>query len=105
MNPFWWLLISVVFYAAGEYYSKKWSEDSTHTNLALLLIAYMTGVCLWLPALKETRTLALTGMLWLLLSIITTIALGVAVFGEKLTVFNWIGVGLAIVACILLSLK
>jgi drug/metabolite transporter (DMT)-like permease len=100
-----WLILSSLFYAGGEYYSKKWADNSTAFNLAMLFVTYILGACAWLPAIKETKLLAVTGMFWLLFAIFAAVGLGVFVFGEKLSVTQVIGVVLAVIACILLEMK
>jgi len=105
MRIFLFLLISALFYSGGEYFSKKWADTGSGYSLILLFAAYTMGVVFWLPALKETKTLAVTGMLWLLFATTGAIILGVGVFGERMNTCQWIGAVLAITACVLLSVK
>jgi drug/metabolite transporter (DMT)-like permease len=103
MISFLWLMVASLFYAAGEYYSKRWADHGGWYNIAMLFVTYMVGVALWLPALKITKTLAVTGMLWLMLAILTATLLGIFMFEEKLTACQWTGVAMAIIACVLLT--
>ncbi len=98
-----WLLISSVFFAAGEFLSKKWGMAPNFNNTILVIIAYSISSLLWLPALLHKNQLAIMGTFWLVLATIATVAIGVLVFHEKLNNLQWLGVLLALVALGLLG--
>lgn len=65
---------------------------------------YALGTLSWLPALLHKNELAIMGTAWLLLATVATVVIGFFVFGETLSTLQWIGIGLALVALVLLSL-
>jgi multidrug transporter EmrE-like cation transporter len=104
MRPIWWLVLSAIFFAVGEFYSKKWAVNPCWQKLALLLVSYLVGILCWLPAILQTKQLALTGAIWSVLSLAATVLLGTLVFKENLEVVHWVGMGTAAVSVFLLSL-
>lgn len=103
--PAWaWLLISAAWFTAGEYLSKRWGMHPSFGFAVVVVLTYAIGTFAWLPALLHKNQLALMGMLWAILATVATISVGVLIFRETLTVLQWVGVGLALVALTLLSL-
>jgi multidrug transporter EmrE-like cation transporter len=103
VNYFYWLLLSMVFYAGGEFYSKKFALGPKPSFVAFLLIFYALGALAWIVALWNKDELADVGTMWAILSMLTTVSIGIFVFKEKLNAAGVIGVILAVVAIILLS--
>jgi len=103
--PGWiYLVISVLFFAAGEYFSKRWAL-SPSPNLFLLVIAcYIASSTIWLPALFQKNQLAILGTIWILLGMIATVSIGLFLFGEKLSAVKMVGLGLALVSLALLNI-
>lgn len=104
MKPIWWLLISSVFFAVGEFYSKKYALEPSWQRVMLVLASYSVSAVLWLQAIRQTKTLATTGIECSMLGLAITIILGAVIFGEKLRLIQWIGLSAAAVAVYLLSL-
>jgi multidrug transporter EmrE-like cation transporter len=104
MKPIWWLLLSSVFFAAGEFYSKKYAIAQSWQKLTLVLTSYLISSVLWLPAIRQTKTLATTGAVWSVLDLAITVILGAVIFSEKLQVGQWVGISAAAIAVYLLSL-
>ena len=69
INYFIWLLISAVFFAVGEFLSKKFSLDPKINYVVLVLIAYSFGVLAWLPAILQKNQLSIVGTLWSVFSL------------------------------------
>ena len=81
---FGWLLVSVSFFAYGEFLSKKWA-DHPSVSLAIAVVAIdAIGTALWLPAILHKNTLAIVGLLWLLIGAVATVSIGLFVFKETL---------------------
>lgn len=99
-----WLLLSAVFHAGGEYFSKKWSLEPGVLVTLVAVLFYTLSSALWLPALLNKQQLAVTGMAWLALAMTSTVIIGVVIFREPVSVVQWIGIGLAAVAVILLGI-
>ena len=102
--PVWaWLLISILFYAVGEYISKTWANSPSTSELWAVIAASAMSAFFWLPALFTKNHLAIVGTTWIVLATITTIILGVVFFGEKLSALQWMGVALALTSLVILS--
>jgi len=98
-----WLILSGIFFAGGEFLSKSYVLNPRVSVLALLVISYIVGVLLWLPALKQQPDLSVTGTLWSVITLLVTVALGVVVFGESLSFSKILGISFAIAAVTLLT--
>jgi len=98
-----WLIISAIFFAIGEYFSKKFAIEPNWKMLLLVCSTYLMGTLTWLPAIVQTNQLATTGTGWLLLSILATLGIGLGVFHERVNSVQMVGIALAIVALILLN--
>jgi len=96
------LALSAVFFASGEFFSKKWADEPRTLYAILLFLSYNVGIALWMPAIRETKTLAVTGMMWLLLGIVATTLIGTMVFHERIDPKQCAGLALATMACVLL---
>lgn len=102
--PAWvWLVISAVWFTAGEYASKKWGMAPSWRFAVLVVGVYAIGTLAWLPALLHKNQIALMGTLWLVLATVATVSVGVFIFHEQLSALQWVGVGLALVALTLLG--
>ena len=102
--PVWaWLLISIGFYAIGEYISKTWANSPSHSEMWAVIAASAMSALFWLPALFTKNHLAIVGTSWIILATIVTLLLGVVFFGEKLSALQWGGVILALVSLIILT--
>lgn len=99
----WWLVISSVFFAAGEFLSKKFALQPKALSVIFILIFYSLGVLAWLPAILQKNQLSIVGTLWSVLSLLTTILIGVVIFSEKISLAGIIGIIFAFIAIILLS--
>jgi len=103
--PAWaWLIFSALWFAAGEYLSKRWGMQPSWGLAVIVVLVYSVGTFAWLPALLHRNQLAIMGTLWLVLATICTVGVGIFLFHEQLNTLQWAGVGLAIVALILLGL-
>jgi len=98
-----WLLLSAVFFAVGEYLSKKFAIHPGWKTLALVCSAYLLGTLTWLPAIVRTNQLASTGTGWLLLSMLATLGIGFGIFHEKVNSYQIVGIVLAVIALVLLN--
>jgi len=98
-----WLLVSALFFAGGEFLSKKWGQNPGWMLTGAVVATYALGSLMWLPALLHKNELARMGMLWCLLTTPLTVIMGTIVFHEKLSNGQWVGIALAMVALLLLS--
>lgn len=98
-----WLAISVAFFTAGEYLSKRWGYRPTPVWGVSALVSYVLGSMAWLAILLHHNELVRMGTLWSLLTQLATVLTGFVVFHEKLTQTQWVGFALALCAFYLLK--
>ncbi|HEV3244782.1 MAG TPA: hypothetical protein VG102_00300 [Candidatus Paceibacterota bacterium] len=96
------LLGSVLCYAGGEYFSKLWGLHPSATLMLAAIACYICSSLLWFPALLYKDQLSTIGIDWEVLALAATLILGLVVFGEVLTLRNWIGLVLGLGAVWLL---
>lgn len=103
--PAWtWLFISALFFAGGEFLSKKWAMHPSTLGLCLTMGSYACSSLLWLPALFHKNELAVMGTGWLLLATVATVLIGFFVFSEALSAKQMVGLSLSAAALVMLSL-
>lgn len=100
-----WLALSAVFFAGGEFLSKKFALNPKALLVVGILVVYSLGVLAWLPAILQKNQLSIVGAIWSVLSLLTTVLIGVLIFGERLSLVGILGVIAAFVAVFLLSLN
>lgn len=105
INYIVWLVISAVFFAVGEFLSKKFALGPKLIYVLFILIAYSLGTLAWLPAILQKNSLSVVGTIWSVLTLATTVLIGILIFGEKVSTLGIIGIILAVIAVILLSLS
>ncbi len=102
--PSWiWIAISAIFFAFGEFLSKKFALSPGWTLFVLFLIVDIISAAAWIPAIFEKNQLSITGVIWSIVSLIATVAIGILIFNEKLTPTQSVGMALGFLAVILLS--
>lgn len=100
-----WLIVSAVFFAAGEFLSKKFALEPSLKYVVFVLAAYLIGVLAWLPAILIKNQLSIVGAIWSVLSLLTTVLIGVVIFNEQLSFLGILGIVFALAAIGLLSLS
>lgn len=70
----------------------------------LSLAAYNLMLVAWMLAIRAVKEITIPGTVWLVLGQLVLVIVGVGIFGELLTIAQKIGIGLSIVALVLLSL-
>ena len=105
INYLVWLTLSAVFFAIGEFMSKKFALNPKILLVFGILAVYSLGVLAWLPAILQKNQLSIVGAIWSVLSLLTTVLIGLLVFGEKLSAVGIIGIIMAVIAVALLSLN
>ncbi len=105
INYIVWLVISALFFAVGEFLSKKFALGPKALYVILILIVYSMGTLAWLPAILQKNSLSIVGTMWSVFSLLVTIFIGVLVFQEKIGAIGIAGIVTAIISIILLSLS
>lgn len=104
INYIYWLILSAIFFAAGEFFSKKFALSPKFTLVLLVLSAYILGTLAWLPAILQKNSLIIAGAIWSVMSLLATILIGALIFGERISLIGVFGIFAALVAIILLAL-
>ena len=103
--PFWiWITISAIFFAIGEFLSKKFALNPGWILFAAFIIIDIISATAWLPAIFERNQLSTTGVIWSIVSVAATVLIGILAFNEKLTLIQCIGLAFGVVSVVLLSL-
>lgn len=103
INYLVWLVLSALFFAFGEYFSKKFALSPGIGYVGLLFVAYAFGVLAWLLAITQKNQLSIVGTIWSVLSLMATVMIGVLIFSEKLSTIGVLGIITAFVSIVLLS--
>ena len=104
-NYIFWLIVSTLFFAAGEFLSKKFAMGPRSSILILLIFVDVLSLLTWLPAIMQKNQLSIVGTIWSVLSLALTVSIGMVVFGEKLNVYGIVGIITAIIAIVLLTIS
>ena len=103
--PSWlWIVISAIFFGIGEFVSKKFALNPGWSLFFLFLAVDIISAAAWIPAIFEKNQLSITGVIWSIVSLMATVAIGIFAFQEKLTLIQSIGLAAGLVSVILLSL-
>jgi drug/metabolite transporter (DMT)-like permease len=99
-----WLITSGIFYGFGEYWAKRWSLGPSFGLTVLVLLSY--GLCdmFYLPIVVKEHSLAIAGVMFLVMAMLASIILGVFWFHETISWQQWAGIVLAGIGMLLLSL-
>ena len=100
-----WLVFSGILFGFGEFYSKKFALLPSFPLLLLVVFFYVSCSLFWLPAIFQKKELAITGLLWSLISVFMTIIIGVLFFRESISPLHWVGIFFACVSIALLSIN
>jgi multidrug transporter EmrE-like cation transporter len=103
MSYLFWIFASAIAFACGEFLSKSHALDPRPVKLFAIFVAYNMGVFFWLPAIMQKKELAIVGTIWSVLSLMSTVLIGMILFNEKLNLHQGIGVILATASIIFLS--
>ena len=98
-----WLVISALFFACGEFLSKKFAiHPSVYLVVAVVVIDAISTLA-WLPAILQKNQLSIVGAMWSVLSLLTTVLIGLIIFREHLNLTAILGIIFAFIAIGLLS--
>jgi multidrug transporter EmrE-like cation transporter len=100
-----WLIISAIFFAFGEFLSKKFALAPSFSYIVFIIAIYTLGTLAWLPAILEKNQLSIVGSMWSVLGVLATVLIGVLIFREKLNMVGVVEIIFAIVAVALLSMS
>jgi EamA domain-containing membrane protein RarD len=105
MTVIFYTLMGMLAYTLGEYFAKKYAMKPTAAIYWASVLAYLATTFAWMPVILKTNTLAVTSTLWNIGYFVTSIALGVVLFHEKLSPLQIVGIVFAGIAVVLLSIE
>ena len=105
INYIIWLIISALFFAVGEFLSKKFALNPKISYVVFILLAYCVGTLFWLPAILQRNQLSIVGTMWSVFSLLATVLIGILFFSEKLSLAGFTGIIFAFISIILLSIR
>jgi multidrug transporter EmrE-like cation transporter len=99
-----WLIFSGIIFAFAEYSSKEFGLSPSVFWAASAIFFYALCALVWLPAIYQKQDLSTTGALWTVIALITTVTIGLVVFGERPSITSFVGIAFGFVAVLLLSI-
>lgn len=102
--PFYILaILLVIAYALGDWLSKEYSLSKAVIYLWTALISYTGATSLWLYSMYRGVEVGKGSLLFALASSGTGLVIGCGFYHEQLTLTQWLGAILGIIAIVLLS--
>lgn len=105
MQKFVFLLIMILAVTAevvGDFFFKKWSISDNIELLNFGIIFYFTGALMWALSLKF-ESLSKAIIVFVLMTLVLGVALGVIVFKEELSLANKFGLVFAVLGLVLIE--
>jgi uncharacterized membrane protein len=99
-----WLLFYLLFFTFGEYFSKKLALNPQWTYLVWAEITYIIGGLFWLPAIIQKNSISILSTILTVMSLVMALFIGVIIFKEQLTIIGIIGIVLAFLSVVCLTL-
>jgi drug/metabolite transporter (DMT)-like permease len=87
---------AMIFYTVGEILSKKYANTGGHYYAIFAVLMYLIVSILWLPTLQAKNTIAIIGTIWAIFYSLVAVLLGIFVFKEHLSIYNYVGVFLGL---------
>lgn len=92
------ILLTTLFTVMGDSFLKKANEHSlrfANKDFLIGLIVYIITAFLWVFIYKMTK-FSLSGVVYSILGMVVFVLVGIFVFGEKLSILEYVGVGMAL---------
>jgi drug/metabolite transporter (DMT)-like permease len=96
------LLWSLLTYASGEYFSKRYANTPRYYLIGCVTLSYALAQVGWLPALRLHNQLSALTVVWSLSALVCGVLIGVIAFGEHLSSCQQVGMFLGFIAMILM---
>ena len=93
--------LAAVSVIIGDFFAKYWSLNQKNIFYILTLIFYLGSGVLYVPSLLK-EGLVITSIIWVLISTIGLLLVGIVIFKEQLSFIQVIGVTLGIIALLIL---
>lgn len=97
------LFVSIICECFADYFVKRWTLGGSGYFWFSLLM-YNAMLLAWMAIVFETKEISLVGTVWLLLCHIGLIVIGAGIFHEPINLRQCIGITLAMISLILISI-
>jgi multidrug transporter EmrE-like cation transporter len=94
------IVVGVALEVAGDIFLKKWADGGSRTWFVVGFTLYLAGTLAWARSLKY-EDLSKAAVLFTVANMLAVVVAGAALFGEKLTAWNWLGVALGAASIVL----
>ena len=98
------ILMSASAVVFGDYLAKSWSVSQRGWLFLGAFIAYGLSSIFYVPTLLR-ESLVITSLLWVVISTLGFLLIGLVLFREHLTFGQWVGVVFGVVALVILSVS
>ena len=105
-KPVWiFIFLSLLFEVGGDIFVKLSSNLEKHKLLTTILtfVCYNIMLLFWLLAIRIDKNITIPGTVWLMGGELLLLILGVFIFKETISVYQYIGIGLSLVVLFLLT--
>ena len=99
------VFISIIFFEVlATYFITEWSDNKERYFLANAILCYVLVAILFgfLLLMITSKRLVIANGLWQILNLIIVSMIGIYLFNNRLLWYQWVGVGLAVVATFLI---
>jgi multidrug transporter EmrE-like cation transporter len=91
--------------ALADFWGKKWVLGDGWCYFAAAYALCNVSVAAWFVFLKLHGDVGKAAAIWNTTGILAAVVIGVAIFGEKMTMMSWMGLVCCVVGVVLLGLK
>jgi len=88
----------IIIECCGLYYTKQFSLTNNYLHLGLCMLFYAIVPLILIILLKSQHSISLLNCLWNILSTIYGVAIGMFLFREHISMKQWLGIILSILA-------
>lgn len=103
----WYLYFVIVVVAeiVAIWLLTEWSKKNKIYYIILGILSYIAVAIFFALLMKDIKgdKLAIINAIWQVIGLIAVTLLGIVLFKEKLHLFQWIGIGLTIIALVFLT--
>lgn len=89
----------------AEYFSKVWGNRQTPVVGVVVVILYGLSTIGWLGIMAHKNQLFVMGVMWQVIVTLISATVGLVVFSEKLSGWQWAGAALAVMSVSMLLIE
>jgi len=97
------LALDALLVTSGSVALRHWATSFSSSSLAAGLALYNLGTVLWLAVMRRGMPLGRAVVVFGTMNLVLAVVAGIAIFKERLSPVQWAGVGLALLAVVLVE--